>query len=124
REFVGSIETIEYSKCAGEIACGLRMAEAFGRALCRLPQVAQRARKLAPLLKVKCERGRYFSGAAAMGLLQPFTQALVGLCAAPWRQILVDDVLIQNVTESVGARICSIGPLGNPGTNQDMILPD
>src|SRR6185369_2367647 len=87
-------------------------------------EVTQRARKVATLLKVKCERGRYFGGAAGIGLLQPLAQALVRLCAAPGRKILVNDVLIENVTEGVGARICAIGPLGNPRTNEDLILPD
>ena len=59
-----------------------------------------------------------------MGLLHPLAQALVRLCAVPRRQILVNNILIENVTESVGARICAIGPLGNPRTNEDMILPD
>src|SRR5207249_8824222 len=98
------------------------MAEAFRRALCRFPEVAQRARKFATLLKVKCERGRYFWGAAGMGLLQPLAQALVSLCAVPRRQILVNDILIENVTESVGARICSIVRLGNTRRHEELIL--
>src|SRR5215475_7746022 len=100
-EPIRGIEAIEYFNGTGQIACRFGVTEAFRRALRRLTEVAQRTWKIATLFEMKCEHGRDFARATGVGLLQPLAQAPVRLRALAGCEIMVDDVLIENVTEGV-----------------------
>ena len=115
-------EAIENSQRPGQVAGGFGVTKALRRALRRLPEVAQGVWKVAALLEMQRQQRRDFRGAAAIGFLQPLAQAPVGLRPLSGRELLIDDVLIKDVTEGIASRIGAIRPFGYAGRHKRMIL--
>ena len=100
-ELIRHINAIENTKAARQIAGRFRVAKALRRTLCRLSQVAQGARKIPALFEMKREHRRDFRGEIAICLFQPLAQTPVRLHALSRREMLINDVLIQNMSESI-----------------------
>src|SRR4249920_894904 len=100
-ELIRDINAIENSKPARQIAGRLRVAEALRRTLRRLSQVAQGVRKITALFEMKREHRRDFRCKIAIGLFQTLAQAPVRLHALSRREMLINDVLIQDMPEGI-----------------------
>src|SRR4029450_8310710 len=100
-EFIRRIDAIENAKSPRQIAGRFGVAEALRGTLRRLSQVAQGVRKIPALLEMQREHRRDFRGEIAICLFQPLAQAPVNLHALSRREMLINDVLIQDMPESI-----------------------
>src|SRR5262249_9323330 len=100
-ERIRRIDAIENTESTRQIAGRFGVAEALRRTLRCLSQITQRVRKIPALLEMQGEHRRNLRGEIAIGLFQPLAQAPVNLHALSRRQMLINDVLIQDMPESI-----------------------